>query len=186
LPINAEILSAATDLAYCPYTGKLRLIYLEAKALELCCLIVAALDRLANLASEYYSEADLMHFQKAREIVATRFNPVPRMSEIARELGINETKLKRGFKALFGKPLNEYGRECRMQYAMQLLRDQHMPISRVAEQAGYNHQTTFANAFKQRFGYRPKDVRTTQLKKRTLDAAEGDSSLNGFPSRLKN
>jgi AraC-like DNA-binding protein len=185
LPINAEILSAATDIACCPYTGKLRLIYLEAKALELCCLIVAALDRL-SFASEHYGEADLMRFQKARQIVATRFHPVPRASQIARELGINETKLKRGFKTLFGRPLNEYGRECRMQYAMQLLRNHHMSISRVAEQAGYEHQTTFANAFKQRFGYRPKDVRTTPASKKTPDTGEGDTSSNGFHPHLKN
>ena len=166
LPVNAEILNAATDLAYSPYKGRLRLIHWEAKALELCCLIVAALDRLADLVSEHYSESDLMRLQKARGILATRFNPVPSTSDIARELGINETKLKRGFKALFGKPVHEYGRECRMQYAMQLLRDRHLPISRVTEEAGYGHQTTFASAFKQRFGYRPKDVRKAHVLKR--------------------
>jgi AraC-like DNA-binding protein len=181
LPINAEILNVATELAYSPYTGRLRLIYLEAKALELYCQIVAALDRLADLASEHYSEVDLMRLQKARGILTTRFKPVPRTPEIAREIGINETKLKRGFKALFGKPVHEYGRECRMQHAMQLLRDRHMPISRVTEEAGYKHQTTFANAFKQRFGYRPKDVRVTQiLEDSRLQAADGDAAPTTF------
>lgn len=159
LPITSEILNTAASIANSPHTGRLRLIHMEAKALELFCLIVSAFDRLADVVNGQYSEADLKRLQRAREIMATRFNPVPSISETARELGINETKLKRGFKALFGKPVFEYGHECRMQHALQLLRDKHMPVSRVAEAAGYTHQTTFASAFKQHFGYRPKDVR---------------------------
>lgn len=45
-----------------------------------------------------------------------------------------------------------------MHHAMRLLRDGHMRIGRVAEAVGYTHQTTFASAFKQYFGYRPKEI----------------------------
>ena len=48
---------------------------------------------------------------------------------------------------------------CSMQHALHLLRDKRIRISKVAEAVGYQHQGTFASAFKAHFGIRPKDVR---------------------------
>jgi len=106
------------------------------------------------------SESDIKRFARAREILSTRFNPPPTISSIARELGINETKLKSGFKALNGQTVFEFGQQCRMQHAMHLLREQRIRISLVSEAVGYHHQGTFASAFKAYFGIRPKDVRS--------------------------
>jgi AraC-like DNA-binding protein len=159
LPVNSEILVAAQGLASPPYDGRLRLIHMEAKALELYCLILSAFDRLSDPVIEYYSEADRKRLYRAREILSSRFNPVPTIRSMAHEIGINETKLKNGFKTLFGKTVFEYGQLCRMEYAMQLLRNQRLPIGLVAEAVGYSHQTSFASAFKQHFGYRPREVR---------------------------
>lgn len=163
LPVNAEILGTATSIVKSPYTGRLRLVHMEAKVLELFCQILLAFDRLSEAFDEQYSEGDLNRLHRAREILAGRFNPMPTICAIARELGINESKLKRGFKTLFGKTIFEYGHECRMQHALQLLRDRHLRIGLVAESVGYKHQTTFASAFKQHFGYRPKEIRTLLL-----------------------
>jgi len=184
LPVTSEILTTARKIVQSSFTGRLRLIHLEAKALELYCLISAALDRLADLRNEQYSEADLTRLQNARAILTTRFSPIPSIAEIAREVGINETKLKRGFKALFGKPVYEFGQYCRMQYALHLLRDRHAPISRVTEAIGYRHQTTFAAAFKQHFGYRPKDVRKATLVLKESIMGARCSRQVGVSSRL--
>jgi AraC-like DNA-binding protein len=46
-----------------------------------------------------------------------------------------------------------------MQHALHLLRDKRIRISKVAAAVGYQHQGTFASAFKTHFGIRPKDVR---------------------------
>ncbi len=163
LPVTSDILAAATSVATSCHQGRLRLIHMEGKALELYCLILSAFDRLAEAVEEQYSAKDLECLRRAREILASRFSPVPTIQSIARELGINESKLKRGFKALFGKTVFEFGHECRMQHAMQLLRDQHLRIGLVADAVGYTHQTTFASAFKQHFGYRPKEIRKLPL-----------------------
>lgn len=159
LPITSEILAAAEGVANSPYQGRLRLIHMEATALQLYCLILSAFDRLSEAVEELYSAGDLRLLHRAREILGTRFSPVPTITGLARELGLNESKLKRGFKVLFGKTVFEYGLHCRMQHAMRLLRDQHMRIGLVANAVGYTHQTTFASAFKHYFGYRPKEVR---------------------------
>lgn len=163
LPVDAEILETASRVVRSAYAGRMHLVHLEAKSLELFCQILRAFDRLSEAFDEQYSERDLERLHRAREILASRFIPVPTIRSIARELGINESKLKRGFKTLFGKTVFEYGHECRMQHALQLLRDRHLRIGIVAEAAGYMHQTTFASAFKQHFGYRPKEIRRLML-----------------------
>jgi AraC-like DNA-binding protein len=163
LPLTAEILSAAKDLANTPYDGRLRLIHVEAKALELYCLILTAFDRLWEAVEEQFDAHDIQCLQLAREILGSRFNPVPTIPALARELGINESKLKRGFKILFGRTVFEYGLDCRMQHALRLLRDRHMHIGLVAETIGYSHQAAFAAAFKRNFGYRPRQVRKSPV-----------------------
>ena len=163
LPVDAEILDTASRMVRSSYDGRMHLVHLEAKALELFCQILRAFDRLSEAFGEQYSERDLDRLHRAREILASRFAPVPTIRSVSRELGINESKLKRGFKTLFGKTVFEYGHDCRMQHALQLLRDRHLRIGLVAEAAGYMHQTTFASAFKQHFGYRPKEIRRLML-----------------------
>jgi AraC-like DNA-binding protein len=159
LTVTAEIIECASALLHNSVTGLLRLPFAEAKTLELLTLCVAAFGRLEDAAVQQFSETDVGRFHKAREILASKFSPPPTIASLARELAINETKLKSGFKALFGHTVFEYGHECRMQHALQLLRDKRIRISKVAEAVGYQHQGTFASAFKSHFGIRPKDVR---------------------------
>lgn len=159
LTVTAEIIECASALLHNPIDGLLRLPYAEAKTLELLTLCVAAFGRLEEAAVQQFSEPDVGRFHKAREILSSKFSPPPTIASLARELAINETKLKSGFKALFGYTVFEYGHECRMQHALHLLRDKRIRISKVAEAVGYRHQGTFASAFKAHFGIRPKDVR---------------------------
>jgi AraC-like DNA-binding protein len=159
LTVTAEIIACAQALLHNPINGLLRLPYAEAKTLELLTLCVAAFSRLDESAVQQFSETDVSRFHRAREILATKFSPPPTIASLARELAINETKLKSGFKSLFGHTVFEYGHECRMQHALHLLRDKRIRISKVADAVGYQHQGTFASAFKAHFGIRPRDVR---------------------------
>ena len=159
LPVTSEIMAAAQSMSSTSYPDRLHVLHMEAKALELYRLILSAFDRLSEPANEQYSYPDQRRLHKAREILATRFNPIPTIQSLAREVGMNETKLKSGFRAVFGRTVFEYGQQCRMKRAMILLRDQRLPIGMVADAVGYSHQTSFASAFKQHFGYQPKEVR---------------------------
>lgn len=161
LPLTAKLLQAASSLfdrgARMPEA--LRLVHAEAKAVELLCMIVSAFDQLSDGADETYSTADLDRFRLAQRIVSRQFNPPPTISQVSRMVGMNETKLKQGFKKLYGMTVFEFGHRCRMLHALELLELRRMPVGLVAEQVGYQHQTTFTTAFKSFFGFRPKDAR---------------------------
>jgi AraC-like DNA-binding protein len=147
--------------------------------LELACLALPAFRRLEHTTVEQFTESDIRRFARAREILAMRFSPAPTISTLARELGINETKLKSGFKALYGQTVFEFGQKCRMEHAMHLLRDKRMRIGQVSDAVGYQHQGTFASAFKAFFGVRPKDVRSPPRPRdldRVADAPAGDDA----------
>jgi AraC-like DNA-binding protein len=162
LPLNAQMFELATKLVNNPYSGALGLVHAEAVTLELLCTAIAGFTTLAGLPAEEYSQRELRCLHAARGVLMKQLSPAPTIRQVARVVGINETTLKRGFKAVFGETIFYFSVRCRMQHALALLREQRMPVARVAEAVGYRHQTSFATAFRRHFGLRPKDVRRSE------------------------
>jgi AraC-like DNA-binding protein len=94
-----------------------------------------------------------------RRILSTQYAPTPHICELARRVGMSESKLKRAFKEHFGTTVFEYGLECRMRRALELLQGNATSISQVAECVGYQHQTSFTAAFRDHFGFLPSEAR---------------------------
>lgn len=162
LPLTPDLIDAAAKLVEADrerYKGPLWLIHGAAKTMELLCMIISVFESLSTAADESYNESDLERFRQARDIVAKEFDPTPTIKQVAHRVGTNETKLKTGFKALFGVTVHEYRHHLRMQRATQLLSQGNLSIGLVAEQVGYQHQTTFTRAFKAYSGISPKDYR---------------------------
>ena len=167
LPLSAKMFELANGIVNSPYAGSMALIYTEAIALELLCCAVDGFASLPSSPNERYSQRELKCLQMAREFVIQHLAPAPTIRQVARAAGLNETTLKRGFKAIFGETLFEFSVRCRMQHALKLLRDQQLPVKRVAEATGYSHHTSFATAFLRHFGSRPKDIRGARQRQRT-------------------
>lgn len=159
LPLDAQMFELATKLVDNPYSGALGLMHSEAVALELLCAAIAGFAMLAGRPAEEYSERELRCLHAARDVLMKQLSSPPTIRQVARAAGINETTLKRGFQSLFGTTIFEFSVRCRMHHALVLLREQRLPVARVAEAVGYSHQTSFATAFRRHFGLRPKDVR---------------------------
>jgi AraC-like DNA-binding protein len=159
LPLSARMFELANHIVNNPYTGALALIYSEAVAQELLCCAVEGFTSLPSSPDERYSQRELKCLREAREVVMHHLSPAPTIRQVARATGLNETTLKRGFKAIYGETLFAFSVRCRMQHALKLLRDQRLPVKQVAEATGYRHHTSFATAFLRHFGTRPKDMR---------------------------
>ena len=159
LPLSAQMFELATKIVNNPFTDALGLLYTEAIAMELLCCAIAGFSSLSSAPTERYTQRELKCLHSARDHVMKQLSPVPTIRQVARATGLNETTLKRGFKAIFGETLFEFSVRCRMQHALKLLRNQRVPVKRVAEAIGYRHHTSFATAFLRHFGTRPKDIR---------------------------
>jgi AraC-like DNA-binding protein len=77
------------------------------------------------------------------------------MKSLTYEFGLNEFKLKKGYKHFFNTTVFGYILHLRMQKAKALLSDPQMTISDVAQFIGYNNTGSFSYEFKKRFGYSP-------------------------------
>jgi AraC-like DNA-binding protein len=84
------------------------------------------------------------------------------LQELARQVGINEFKLKNGFKELFQTTVFGYLSDVKLQNAKQQLLEG-VPIKSVAEALGYSSVQHFGNAFRKKFGVSPGKVRYGQV-----------------------
>lgn len=159
LPLTAEMFTAATKLINNPLHGKSALIYTEAITLELICAAVDSFCSSLGRATKNYTERTLRCLQAARSLITQQLCPPLTIPQIARQVGLAETALTRGFKDVYGETILVFSQRCRMQHALVLLRDQHFSVDKVSEMTGYSHPTSFATAFRQHFGMRPRELR---------------------------
>ncbi|MDF3845321.1 helix-turn-helix transcriptional regulator [Pseudomonas citronellolis] len=97
----------------------------------------------------------------ARERLLMDLSAPPTIEQLAREVGLNQLKLKRGFKALFDTSIYALFQRERMGKARQLLR-QH-GVTDTASMLGYSNISHFSTAFRKQYGVLPRDVRKGAL-----------------------
>lgn len=159
--LDVRALTAVEQLMFNPFEGLRRLMYAEAKVTEILCVSVdlwqstVETDRPADV----FSARDLRLIEKARDLMVADLARMPTIPQLARAVGTNTSKLKRGFKFLCGLTIFEYGHRHRMNRALHLLVDERMAVNQVAGCVGYQHQTSFTAAFREHFGFTPKEAR---------------------------
>ena len=85
----------------------------------------------------------------------------PSIDELAREAGMSASKLKRGFKQVFGIPPYQYYLKAKMGEARKLLQSRSYAISEIGHILGYSNLSKFSQAFKKEFGMTPRQYRGT-------------------------
>jgi len=162
-PTTTAMQSVIHQILHCPYQGLTRWLYLESKVLE---LIALRLDQViqhppAALATPglHAKDIDLIHYASA--ILLQRLEDPPSLLELARLVGMNDYKLKKGFRHVFGTTVFGYLQTHRMERAKQLLAQPTFKIGGVAQAIGYANQSHFCQMFKQQFGMTPQCYRNS-------------------------
>ena len=134
--------------------------FYEGKALE---ILALALDRVtapnptASLLK--LSPDDIEMLESARTILVSDFENIPTIKQLARKVGTNDFKLKKGFKQHFGTSVFAYVQAVRLDDAKQQLIETDLPVHDIAYMSGYAQPQNFAAAFKRKFGITPGEVR---------------------------
>lgn len=141
--------------------GMTREIYAESKVMELLALQFQQGISCPNALnySQLKSIDDIEKIHEARRLLIVDLNQSPTIPELSRNIGINECKLKYGFKEVYNKTIHQYLFEHKMNLARKLLLDTGCTIFEIADKCGYNEPSHFSNAFKRKFGVNPKDFR---------------------------
>lgn len=144
------------------YSGKLKKLYLESKAMELLLIQMSCLKNGLENGLEKkrvkFLNRDIEAIHQVKSLLETNLEhiSIPRLALLA---GVSQTKLKVGFKELFGTTVFEYLTSVRMSKACELLKETDLTIAEIAEMVGYRYAQHFSSAFQKTFGYLPSSLR---------------------------
>ena len=155
--ITQQMWMVLCNILQCPYQGLMKRMYLESQAMELMTLHFQQFqqeicDR--NFPARNLSDVDRIY--QAKEILLSNLENPPSLVELARQVGLNEFKLKRGFREVFGTSAFKYLHDYRLEKAKQLLALGEMKVEEVGLIIGFDSRSYFASAFRQKFGLNPK------------------------------
>jgi AraC-like DNA-binding protein len=102
---------------------------------------------------------DMLNIRQARTILAENFDKHITIPQLARQAGINEAKLKEGFKELYGHSVHTYLQQLRLEKAQQLLLTTELTVTDITYYIGYSHVTHFTTLFKKELGLTPTEWR---------------------------
>lgn len=148
-----ELASIVTD---CPFSCELKTLLARGKSLM---LVSKALHDLGNTKTDPYGvrffQGDLNRIRQAREVLVERMASPPSLGELAREVGLNEVKLKAGFHRLWGTTVYGLLRRDRMAEARRFLEAGEGNVGEAAFRVGYTNTSHFAQAFQKEYGVTP-------------------------------
>jgi AraC-like DNA-binding protein len=157
-PISAGLSRVFDEVVYCDARGASRQLLLEAKGLELLALLIDELE-LTSQALSPLRPHDIERLERARRLLLEHMAAPPGLRDLARHVGLNEVKLKFGFRTLFGSSVFAYLRAQRLDAARRLLLQRNLSVTEIAVRVGYQNPSKFAAAFKKQFGLTPSALR---------------------------
>ena len=157
---NFEIQQVINEIINCSYKDELRDLFLLSKSIELL-VLQAELYSKKSTQAFIKSTNDKKKLIEAKELLSLRIDNPLTIVELAKLIGINEYKSKKGFKELFGTTVFGYIHNCRMSLAKRLLLGTAKSAKEIAYDTGYSSPQHFSNAFKKQFGVTPNSVRNS-------------------------
>lgn len=158
--ITHEMQSIINEIIGCKRKGILKCLFLEAKIIKLLMLQLEQFELLHYSRESYtLSDYDLKKIHYAKTLVEQNLTHPLSLLELARQSGLNDFKLKKGFKEVYGNTVFGYLKVLRMQEARKLLLDKEHSINTIAHYCGYRFVQNFTRAFKEVYGSTPEKFR---------------------------
>ena len=139
----------------------MRNLLIQSKVLELLAMQIGQFRGPERVDSISAADTDKLH--QLKYFLDTHFLEEYSLAELSRICLLNEFKVKKGFKELFGTTVFGYLRQLRMDYAEQLLLDASRSVEEVSDLLGYEHAQHFSIAFKKYRGVNPSTIKTRRF-----------------------
>nr|WKN36400.1 AraC family transcriptional regulator [Tunicatimonas sp. TK19036] len=139
--------------------GLARKTFLEARSLDLFAHIVTQYIDDLNPKNKrvLLRKTDVSLILKAKDVLIENIQENITIPELSRKVGVNTTKLKQGFKKLYGCTINEFVRYRKLSLAKELILEGTLSVKQIAEKVGYRNYAYFASRFKERYGALPSE-----------------------------
>lgn len=158
--LTDRMLQVIHDIKNCKFTGGTKKLFLQSKGIELLALQSEQMEEKAGRGTKEnkLSSADRERIQHARELLLQHAQEPLSLHELSRRAGINEFKLKSGFKSMFNNTVFGYLNDYRLTQAQQLLQGD-VSLTSIADELGYSSLQHFSHAFRKKFGVSPTKMR---------------------------
>lgn len=153
--------SLIRDVKQCRQVGAVHNLMIQSKVLELLALQIEQFRGPDQTGSISPDDADKLY--KLKYFLDIHFLEEHSLAELSRVCLLNEFKVKKGFKELFGTTVFGYLRKMRMDYAERQLLDSSRSVEEVSDLLGYEHAQHFSIAFKKYRGVNPSTLKSRRL-----------------------
>jgi AraC-like DNA-binding protein len=159
--ITPRMLQVIDEVRHCHFTGGLKKLFLQSKSIELLALQCEQIEQENRYGVPVYklSRTDEERIYHARDLLLIHAQEPLSLGELARKAGINEFKLKSGFKKVFDNTVFGYLSDYRLEQAKQMMREGEHSFTDIADELGYSSLQHFSNAFRKKFGVSPSEVK---------------------------
>lgn len=154
--MTPEMLKIVNGIFDMKYEGKARMMFFRS---QITALLSHFFGQLALHKTKRFKTHDRSRLEEVKQILAKNLDNPPSLSELSKIIGLNTTKLKKEFKEVFGVPVFKYLQNERLSTAHDMIRNKNATVQEAAWHVGYDSLSSFSNAFANKFGYRPSQIR---------------------------
>ncbi|HET9049154.1 MAG TPA: AraC family transcriptional regulator [Chiayiivirga sp.] len=158
--LDPETLHAATQLQSGLLHDRTCRLLREAWSLEVLARALAC-TRQADCAVMDASEHAALHH--ARDLVLGDLSAAPNLDALASACHLSVSRLKRGFRTLFGQSIHAHYQHERMRVAWRLIESGQMDVSAAGLQVGYSNLSHFSDNFRRHHGILPSELKRCAL-----------------------
>ena len=151
-----DILRTVNDIVKEEQPYSLKSYHYKIKAMELLFYLFQSLSKREKSVYQKLSESDIKSIYKVRDRIVSSLDK-PNSIETLKQLAcMNELKMRKIFKQVFGMGIYDYYQHQRMKEAARLLRDEKLSVSEAGYQMGFENLSHFTRVFEKHIGKKPK------------------------------
>lgn len=154
LQITPQMHQLVMEITQQDKKGMLQRLFIESKVLELFMLQLEQFISGKPRGNEI-SKQDVERLHHARYLIEQNIHKPYSLKALSRAVGLNDFKLKKGFRSVFNTTVFGYVYELRMREAKRLLLERQKNIWEIADYCGYANANHFSTAFRRKYGTSP-------------------------------
>ena len=152
--ISSKVSYIINELLECTYEEPVRRLYYDNLIRELLLLLLVEKNHNGKDYTTY-----MQNLYEARSIIQKNTSRHFTIGEVAQQVGLNEAKLKSGFKQVFGTGIFQFMLQAKMYKAWVMVLETNKPVKEIARLTGYTSMQNFLTAFKKYFNATPGSLR---------------------------
>ncbi len=156
--ISRELSGLLENIFMSPYSGTAAEVYTEETMSSILSLIIQQISKQPGPVLKF-SEADVQALQQVKEMIEHNYKKHISIPRLARQVGLNEYKLKNGFRHFYKMGIFDCLLMARMKKAKELLLQTDEPAKKIATDVGYRRLPSFVTAFRKCYGQSPGRMR---------------------------